>query len=169
MLNVELWDTIISRISKAFSILEISEKKAVVRALRILYFYPDELLRQLNILIDTNAADPETAILESEPYLNRVEEYDQELTFITSDSVATNLQLSIEMVEELRRLADFKSGVRSTLHAIFFAYVIPTDGSASKIVCLAKRAREEIEHINASIRSLEKAILTGRNLARPAP
>jgi hypothetical protein len=156
MLDFALLDKIFSQITKSISFLEMAEKRAVIRSLRIIYFYPDELLRELNNLIETKAADPDTAIAKGSEILSRKEDIDKALTHITSVSVTTNLKLSIEMVEELRRIADFKEGIRATLHAIFFTWMFKRD--REEIIELAIAARKDIQYLNSKIQTLEKVL-----------
>jgi hypothetical protein len=97
------------------------------------------------------------AIAEGGQYLPKIEDADQALAFITSESVATNLQLSIEMIEGLRQVANVKYGVRATLHSIFFIWLLSQDRVA--ILELSNQAHDEIMLLNESIRALEKSIL----------
>jgi hypothetical protein len=156
MIDTSFFDKIFERIREAAAFLETSERKAVMRSLRILYFYPDGLLRCLNELIETEAADAGKQINAASQFLESVTETDRELAFITSPSVTTNLQLTVEMVEGLREVADFKSGVRASLHAIFFNWVFTHDRAG--ILAAAHRARRDIKYLNGKIQSLEKAL-----------
>ena len=151
---------IFNRIIDAFAFLETSEKKAVVRALRLIYFYPDELLGLLNELIETNAKDPESAIAKGMKLLPDRSGVEEALAFITSESVATNLKLSIEMVEELRLIADYKVGVRAKLHGIYFSWVFMQD--KDELLNAAKSARDNIAILNSKIRALEKVMEESR-------
>lgn len=153
-MNFQLVDLIFSRIGKALRFLETAEKREVVRCLRDIYFYPDGLLKILNELIETSAADPEKAIALGAALVPKDETIQEALAFITSPSVASNLTLSVKMVEELRRIAGFKSGVRSKLHAIFFIWTFEQDRQA--VLRVAKEAKDEIAFLNEKIRELEK-------------
>jgi hypothetical protein len=147
---------VFNRMIEAFSFLETSEKKAVIRSLRIIYFYPDELLGVLNELIETDAADPEKAIAVGAGLLPDQTGVEESLAFITSKSVTTNLKLSIEMVEQLREIADFKVGVRGNLHSMFFTWMFTRD--KDELLKLARVTRDEIVLLNSKIRTLEKTM-----------
>lgn len=122
----------------------------------MIYFYPDELLKHLRNLIDTEAATPDADIAKGAEILARTEDVDKALNFITSTSVATNLKFTVAMIEELRHIADYKEGVRASLHAIFFSWMFERD--RNKIVELAKDAHHQIEFVNSKIKSLESSV-----------
>ena len=156
MLDFALLDRVFNAIANSISFLETVEKRAVIRSLRIIYFYPDELLHELNTLIKTNGADPDTAIAKGSKILERREDIDAALSFITSASVTTNLKLSLELVEELRQIADFKSGIRGTLNGIFFTWMF--ERNREEVVELAIVARNDIQYLNSKIQALEKML-----------
>ncbi|MGE3872344.1 MAG: hypothetical protein AB7F74_05240 [Parvibaculaceae bacterium] len=157
MIDFSQLDKIFERIASSMNFLEESEKRAVVRSLRTMYFYPDELLKYLNELINTQAANPESSIAGGARFASTEGDMDEAIRFITSKSVATNLKLSVEMVDELRHLADFKSGVRGLLHAIFVTWMFERD--RAKVLEQAIEARNDIAYLNGRIRDLEAAIM----------
>ncbi len=143
-------------IAKGVAFLEQSECTRVARALRILYFYPDEILSCLHRLAE-GKDDVKEVANQCEGYLDRTEDdVERELDFLVSDSVATNLRLTIEDVVALRRLANWKTGVRNTLWQLLVLAQLPE--AAVNIPGAAREILPLIELLNAEITSIEKAM-----------
>jgi hypothetical protein len=156
-MNLDLIDKFFGMVSAAAGFLDHAEKLSIVRAVRTLYFFPDELLRHLDELIDSDGENAEAAIAGGARYAKTREDADQALDIITSESLVGNLKIPLEVVEELRRVADYKIGVRGLLHAIFFTWYFERD--SVKVVEIAKEARDQIRLLNSRILTLEKALL----------
>jgi hypothetical protein len=157
MINIPLFDQVFERIGAAASFLDNAEKRGVVKSLRVLYFFPDEILRYLNELIDTNAADPGPIIAAGAKYAETEGDANLAIQHITSPSLVGNLKLTVEMIDELRHIADYKVGVRSLLNAIYITWMFEPD--REQILGIAIQARDDIQYLNTRIRDLEREIL----------
>ncbi|WP_144296014.1 hypothetical protein [Ancylobacter novellus] len=146
--------SIFGQIIKAINFLDPAERRHVARALRIIYFYPDELLALLERLAAEE--DPRKIIIEAAPYIKNEDEIQKEINFLTSKSVATNLGLSIEMVVKLREVASMKGGIRGGFNAIFFTLMLT--GDKKEIAEIARNLISEINELNSKIREVDDQV-----------
>jgi len=153
MVDWTLLDSLFEKIVKHAPSLEKSEKRQILRTLRLLYFYPDEILKELRIIVATNADDPDSSIARAGPWMDKIPQFDSLLSLLRSESISTNLHLSITEIEELRRIADYKEGIRGYLNSIFFVWTFQKDREG--IVELATEALNDIEKFNCRLRSLD--------------
>ncbi|MFG1373091.1 hypothetical protein V5F32_13025 [Xanthobacter oligotrophicus] len=151
----EIFDAIISRMK----FIEFSERSRIQRSLRILYFYPDGILVLLDKLIDQNGNTADT-IADGYRFLKDQSEVNEELAFITSHSVTTNLSLTIAMVEELRIISSYKDGIRAHLNTIGLLWEFERDPKA--VALAAAAVKQDIEILNEQIRRLDAAMRADR-------
>jgi hypothetical protein len=122
-----------------------------------MYFYSDRVLSSLRYLIETKGAGYQKAINDAVPFLPDVEEARKAIEFISTPSVQSNLSISLEDVAKLRELSDFKTGIRGTLNAIFFAGALKDDPDL--VLKLAKTAYEDILYLNKQVEELERSLM----------
>jgi hypothetical protein len=156
-MDYNLLEKFFGALEKVATFFDYSEKLKIIRALRGLYFYPDGLLKHLTEVIENPNSDIDTAIAGGSEFNRTVQEADELLDFITSDSLIGNLKVPLEIVDELKRLADYKVGIRGYLHAIFFTWTFERD--RAKVVEFASQVRSQIEFLNSRIIHLEKQLL----------
>jgi hypothetical protein len=156
-MDYDLVDKFFVALGRVASLFDHVERLKVIRALRSVYFYPDGLIKHLNDVIENPNSDIDSAIAGGAEFNRSAEEADQSLAYITSDSLIGNLKISVEIVDELRRLADYKIGIRGYLHGIFFTWMFDRD--RRQVVELAVEVRNQIQFLNTRIVELEKRLL----------
>ncbi|PZR87773.1 MAG: hypothetical protein DI537_25370 [Stutzerimonas stutzeri] len=123
-----------------------------------MYFYPDRILSSLRQIIENDGFGYEDAINDAIPFMPDAMEAQKAIDFVSTGSVQSNLSISLKDLDELRAVADFKTGVRSLLHSIFLIAAIKRDRQL--ILKLAKEAYEDITYLNKQIEQLERSLNT---------
>ncbi len=136
--------------------IEKTEKKQILRALRTIYFFPDNSLKWLDRLIETDGWDEEAFANLQSIYDGTAPKIEEAIVLLTSDSVATNLHIPLEILKEIRVAASMKLGIRSHFTAMFFGVVILKDREL--IYDNAVRARKEISDLNKKLCELDELV-----------
>ena len=147
---------VVAFFKKIFSVenaIENSEKRAVIRALRTIYFYPDDSIEALNQLIETEGRDVKALLTLQRLYGETSVEIDESINLLTSDSVRTNLNIPINVIKNIREATSRKIGIRACFTQMFFSTVLT--GEIDRIVLAARRAKSEILELNQILESIE--------------
>lgn len=155
VIDASLIDRLFEKIASALNQIEPAEQRRVARSLRMLYLFPDEIEPLLASLAD-KSGNPDEIIRKGAAILPDIAIANDELRFLTSDSLRTNLRLSLEDVESIRSLASMKTGVRSGFASIFFIWTF--ERNVDEVSEIAADLLKQIKTFNEHIKRIENKV-----------
>lgn len=139
------------------------EAKAVARALRIVYFYPDSSRRYIwNIAFSTEPVPDDIAAL-TKIFSESEEEVSEAIRLLTSASVRSNLRIPLDIQEAISHSVDIKLRIREVYAEIVWSTGL--DGDSQLLRDIAAKAVQEIDLLNRQIIEIEAAV---QKAAKPA-